>query len=486
MKIYSIILSLVLLIAFTGCNKEFLNVSPTTAIGENVVIETVSDVEAALNGAYDVLTSVNYYQGDFLMIADMLGDDFLNPTWSSNWLGGYYSYAWTKISSSFNDQYSVIYYGINHINEILAKSNELETSSELANYTAQLRTLRALMYFDIVRLYGPLYTNLGKGKIAANALGVPLLTEPVQDIFAAFYRAEAADVYKFVISELEAVVNDVDPTPNPGYMNQDAVKALMARVYLYMGDYPKALSSAEAVIKSGNYTLISRDKYVSSWKAEYTTESIFELMVSEEDNGSWNNVGYYVDPQGYKEAIATDDFIELMIADPTDIRFSLLTYDSSVDAYYPNLKYPGKGDNVLINNPKVFRLSEMYLIAAEAALKGNNSSLAGKYLSDLRENRSETEPRKYESAITLDDILYERRIELFCEGHRAWDLWRNQKNVVRYTSASEKIAKRHNDDPVGSDGTIEYDYYKTIAPISERELELLPEGDRENQQNPGY
>ena len=55
----------------------------------------------------------------------------------------------------------------------------------------------------------------------------------------------------------------------------------------------------------------------------------------------------------------------------------------------------------------------MYLIAAEAALKSNDSN-AGKYLSDLREKRTTVDPRKYDNGLTLDDILYERRLELAC------------------------------------------------------------------------
>lgn len=483
MKNYYKILSIVLITFFTSCGDDYLSVNPSTAVGDAVVIETASDVANALNGAYDILTDKNYYQGDYLMIADMMGDDFLNPTWSSNWLNGYYNYSWTKISSSQSDQYEVIFYGINHINEILAKTSKIEQSAEITNYVAQLRALRALMYFDIVRMYGPLYVNLGKGDISADALGVSILREPVEDVFASFYRDKTSDVYDFIIGELEEVVNDVNASVNNGYMNKYAVEALMARVYLYMGNNTKAFDMAKDVIDCVYYSLLSYDDYVASWKEQYTTESIFELAVSADDNESWDNIGYYVDPEGYKEAIATDDFVQLMTADPTDVRFGLLTYDESVDAYYPNLKYPGRGDKVFVNNPKIFRLSEMYLIAAEAALKNGNSTLAGTYLSDLREKRSTTEPRKYESSVSIDDILYERRLELFCEGHRAWDLWRNQRSVVRYTSASEKLEKRHTD---VSGGTIEFDNYKTIAPILEREIELIPKEDRDSQQNPGY
>ncbi len=128
-----------------------------------------------------------------------------------------------------------------------------------------------------------------------------------------------------------------------------------------------------------------------------------------------------------------------------------------------------------MNNAKVFRLSEVYLIAAEAALKTNNPD-AAKYIDDLRKERiagyaagtttsvtlddilterrleaeaalktNNPDAAKYiddlrkeriagyaagtTTSVTLDDILTERRLELNGEGHMAWDMWRNGKSV---------------------------------------------------------
>ena len=68
------------------------------------------------------------------------------------------------------------------------------------------------------------------------------------------------------------------------------------------------------------------------------------------------------------------------------------------------------------------RLSEVYLIAAEAALKAGDTSAAAGYMNTLRKNRIENYTDV--ASITLDDILLERRLELF-----AWDAWRNGKSV---------------------------------------------------------
>ena len=179
--------------------------------------------------------------------------------------------------------------------------------------------------------------------------------------------------------------------------------------------------------------------------------------------------------------VTTKDFDALMEWDPNDVIFSLYVYDKTEQYNIARWKYEGRGNNEKVVSPKLFRLSEMYLIAAETAMRLGKSE-AGSLLSDLREKRTTTQPRKYDIGITLDDVLYERRVELACEGHRAWDLWRNGMDVVRWRTPDEKMDKRHMD----AYGVIPFDHFHRLWPYPERELLLLPESERAAQQNPGY
>lgn len=229
---------------------------------------------------------------------------------------------------------------------------------------------------------------------------------------------------------------------------------------------------------------------VESWAVAYTSEAIFELDVTSDDNRGINSIGYYVladGTQGYKELAASKHFEDLMAGDPEDERFKLFVYNEEQKGkgYLPTKKYPGRDGDVYVNNIKVYRLSEMYLIASEAKLKLGDKAAAAKLLNDLRKERTSTDPEKYTAgAITIDDVLYERRLELFAEGHRAWDLWRNQKPVVRWTTADEKKDFFYDRDQ--SEGVINFDHYKAIFPIAEGQLLLIPEEYRASQQNPGY
>jgi len=471
----------ILLFIATGCS-DILDTKPVDKITAEDAITSIEDLKMATIGAYDNLSSPTYYQGKYLVMADLMGDDFMNPTIANGALTNLYNYVWMEKSVD-NSFYTSFYYSMLNINDILERSEFLSSDPIYNKYVAELKCLRALHHFNLVKIYGPLYANLGKGDIKEDALGIYISDhvrinpqEPVE-------RNTVKEVYEFVIDELETNI-DYLPSSSLNYLSQDAVNLLLARIYLYKGgeaDYIKSLEYAEKVIPSGS--LIGKDDYVDSWKQAHTSESIFVLPVSSNDNAGLNSIGSYVSSldDGLKEISATPKFLSLVDA-ADDVRMELLVpYTARGRTYYlPEKKFPGDGQFAYVNNINVLRLSEAYLIAAECELKLGREAKAGEYLTELRKNRTDIEPEKYLQAITLDDILYERRLELFCEGHRCYDLWRNQLSVIRYSDINEKNESGHND---SSDGIIEYDFYKTIYPIAEQEMEFMK---NKNQQNPNY
>ncbi len=481
-RIFYIILCTFLL---TSCGNNFLNITPSTSAGADNLIKSVEDLKIATFGAYETLTASNYYQGYYPFIADLMGELLMEPTQGSRHLRFFYAYGFDKVNVGNETSFlRTVNKGLHNINIILEQASDLQDSDEKKALMSELRVIRALHHFDLVRMYGPLYSNLGKGAIKQDALGIVIAKEPIRDLRAPFYRDKVSDVYDFIKKEFEEAIPALPKNKRNGYINYWGAKALLARVYLYMDMNKEAFAAAKDVIDNSGASLYPINKYKDSWEREYGEEALFELAVSLTDNSGYNSLGWICSEKGYKTAVPTLDFVKIKDANPEDVRFSLWQYSAKDKCYYISGKYPGRDDNIKVNNPKVIRLSEIYLVAAEAALKDGDAVSAGKYLSDLREKRTTSQPRKYETAVTIDDILFERALELYGEGHRVWDMWRNQKDIVRYTSAEEKDEKKHTDDL--SDGTIKYDFYKTIYPISEAELDLLPVEDRDKQQNPGY
>jgi hypothetical protein len=187
--------------------------------------------------------------------------------------------------------------------------------------------------------------------------------------------------------------------------------------------------------------------------------------------------------------MATTRFLELVDARPNDVRSQLLyeDIDKEEDFFFPSLKYPGRDGDFKVNNPKVFRISEMYLIAAEAAILKSSpeQGKADGYINDIRTRRIGVDETL--SDVTIDDILDERRMELFAEGHRSYDLRRHAREVYRWADFDERNETEHHGEYAGLDnGIIPFDYYRNIYPIPERELELMAPENQKIEQNPGY
>ena len=135
------------------------------------------------------------------------------------------------------------------------------------------------------------------------------------------------------------------------------------------------------------------------------------------------------------------------------------------------------------SNIPVLRLSELYLIAAEAAVKLNNNDKAVKYL-DAIVSRANPERTVQGKTVTLDDVLLERRKELFGEGHRFFDALRNHQTIVRKESTKEfpEIAETSHLKMVDESVSFDWNYYRVVLPIPKAEMNSNPN----MQQNPTY
>jgi hypothetical protein len=241
---------------------------------------------------------------------------------------------------------------------------------------------------------------------------------------------------------------------NPGHINYWAALGIRARAYLYLGQYDKALTDCREIISSSPYRLYTINEYLSVWDSENTPESMFEILTTSLYNAQRNSIGYFTHASGYGECAFTESFLEELNSRPDDIRSKLVAEETEngYNGFYPQ-KYKGRDGQIYVNNPKIIRLSEIYLIAAESALKTNNAASAADYINTLRTNRIEGYTNV--STVTLDDILMERRLELFTEGHTAWDYWRNGKSV------NNKFI-----------GEVTADDHRTILPIPQREINV--------------
>lgn len=482
--------AMVMCALFTGCGDGFLDIEPANSVQDNVdMIRNNAEMQVAVNGAYIYL---EYFRNSTTLQGDVMGDDLQSYPWDYR-MELFYLMDKRSVNYTSTGIWTRLYKGAFDINTKLEKAQYVKDRNEdTERMLAELRFIRAMLHWEASLRYGPLPSNLGKGAINKDALGAMITDKLPDDLTRTYYRDKVSDVFNFMIKEMEEIIDFLPKTHREAALNYWAGKMFMARLYLYTEQWDKAFDCARDVIENGGYTLYTKDNYVDSWKDAYASESIFEMPTTESDNASWNGLGYFCNPKGYYAVIATIDFMALR--EEGDVRFDILDNDGGWWDWFPKYfneeykrdkcyfisgKYPGRNGNLKVCNPKVFRLSEAYLIAAEGALRGSQGTAVGsRYLSELRRNRTVTDPERYDSGYDLDDILYERRLELIGEGHRAFDLWRNQRSVVRYSGTPNFHWCEYAEMP--------FDDYHVILPMAVRELELMNAEDKQSQQNPGY
>ncbi|NLZ20361.1 MAG: RagB/SusD family nutrient uptake outer membrane protein [Bacteroidales bacterium] len=457
-KIFYAIFVLAALSACQGLDQE-----PSTSISAETAIETVTDLSYAVNGAYYQATGRGQMSlvAELAIYADELGPDSNVENGSGQYAQKIHERSITPLDSW--GAYAPLYRGIAAINKALQKAEALEDQEGAAPYLAELVGMRGLFHFHLATFFAPIPTTG-----SANTMGIVLSTE----VYPLDYKAPRAtldDTYKQIVADLTTYINSgYNKEKMNGHLNYWAALAIRARAYLYWGKYAEALADATKVINESPYKLYTLDNYVSVWSGDEGDEIILQYAQDDNYNAQRYAPGYYMHPDGYTEYLVTEEFYDFMTADPNDVRSKLVGYrDGKGPAGPYPLKYPGKtGSSVPLysHSVKVVRLAEMYLIAAEATLKTSTAADAVGYLNTLRKNRI----KDYADAATtdIDDILNERRKELFAEGQIAFDFWRNCKTIKSGL------------------GTYGPDHYQNVLPIPKDEIDIC--GEDVLKQNPGY
>lgn len=439
------------LFAATSCN---LDKFPDTAINTEEAMESVADCQAFRNGLY---SGMKYcFTGAFVYAPDLQTDLYHAVKNFGNFNGAFYHYSVTASESMANTAWFGLYGYIGNANFLIEGTKKLLAAGTLSEsdqalvrqYYGEACYIRAHMYFNLTQYFCEDYDPA----TAANTLGVPVVTkyEPTGDSSKYPSRGSLEKTYEQILADLAEAEKNITTKgeQNAVYVTKDVVKALQARVALTMHDYDTALSKAKELIDSGTYTLVSdQNTYSNGWINDNLPEAIWQVaMTGPDDVGNaysyfiYNTTGEEGDdnPQYIPEDWALDLYDK-----ENDIRYA--AYFDTRDITMPVtgrltllIKYPGNKSlysavTNYVNKPKVFRISEMYLIAAEAAAnKSGQESVASYYLNELRSKRIANWVNQDYSGVELMKQIREERVrELFGEGHRMNDLKRWHMGFTR-------------------------------------------------------
>lgn len=494
--IYSISLILVTGFLFYSCDEEeFLNEFPVSQLSTGSFFETSAQFEQAVNAAYTNLgplagnQSLGTGDGTFWSFGEVRSD---NTTYQNNLTDQSGNRWWDLdqfVMSASNDLVWVpwdnCYQGIGKCNIVLQYSEEVEYENK-SRFIAEVKFLRALYYFTLVRYFGD----------------VPLVTLPAGSYNEAFEgnkRVSSDLVYDQIVTDLNDAKQALPKTysgKDVGRATEGAARTLLAKVLMWRNQYGDAATELEAVVNSQVYDILDDYASVFDINNENNEEIIFSVQFIEGTYGlgsanmyrftPWNaGTTYLPHPQILARTgmnIPTADLINSF--EEGDERLSMIdfswideefgTYNGNIVPFTRKFWDPNHAVQYVAGNDfPLFRYPHVLLMLAECYVREGGGDPAP-LINQVRE-RAGLEPL---SAVTIDDIIHERRIEFHCEADR-WDV------LVRTGKAVEVMIAHGAEEKQNRPNTIRNQAYNKINilfPIPSRVLE----NDLTMEQNPEY
>lgn len=426
-KLYSLFLLFGLL--FTACDSYF-NEEPYQQIPQEEAYKTVSDITNNLNGIYYAFGFYKFMGRNVVAIGDLASDN-ANASATAGHFVTINTYTFSDTEATLADIWDYGYQvidqttrNINGANALLAEGGLSEENvATLNSAIAQCYGLRAFTAFTLVNLFGLPY-----GTDDYEHGGVIIVEKDPIEAKTVVSRASVKATYEWILRDIEQAnryPNQVDNDVQY-YFNPAAVKALEARVNLYMGKYDVAAETARKAVELRGAAPIDDNAYVSMWTTTaISVEDIFTIVKSADDNLSANSLNTLYSTYG---AALTKNILGVFSSG--DIRFNLI--DTLKGATHPK-KFDGIAGNADVNNIPVFRVSEMFLIEAEAkVLTGDLDGARTALLYTARRNPAITSESDLPAA--KEDLLAfiseERRREFFEEGHRWFDARRMGQSIA--------------------------------------------------------
>lgn len=439
-----------LLLPMVACS-DFLEQEPGSNVSVDEVFSNYEGFQQALTGAYTDLQATLFLTENFIYGDLMGGNITFSPSWSSSSLGvisipteiqNVYTFDDYAEESDLNYVYDNFYDNINEANLILEYLPTLANVStdSIQQIKAECLCIRALDHFILLNIYAQNYTYTAN----ASHPGI-VYNRGTQNVGVDYpARATVAQCYEYIINDLETALEDFTDNnilagERYSYFNEISCKALLSKVALYAHQYEKAIKYAGEVILNSGVQLMTTENYVSEWSKTNApvSEIIMEFTIRTDSEGKYVaplSVKYgYTSDTDYADYTASNDLLSLF--DDGDVRGKNMFIEVNLNTqvsyqenkvalpYYFTRKFQ---DNAAL---PLLRLSEMYLIRAEAYARDNQPENALTDLNTIRENRGAIKANLSDDI--LEEIFLECRKELCFEGHLFFDMARFHKNVER-------------------------------------------------------
>ena len=461
------------LLSLSACSENSLITDPTDSMSKGAITVDGQHALVSLNGIYRSMytpgwsTEFNIHQcfgiSAYTLASELMGDDFMMGAPGSGWFwydatynvkGRFTSDGWRSY-----DLWNAYYKWIANANYLIAAEDEMVGDEGEKNYAiGQAYAIRGYSYFMLAQWFARTY----KGH--ENEKCVPIYTEPTYKETTGQPRSTVSEVYTQITGDLDKAITMLEgiPQKHPSHISYDVAQGIRARVALVMEDWATAESAAEKAIASTSASIIEVKDFAGNndvsngnvmWGAEIIGDqasgyaSLYAHMDCDASYGS------------RAPKMATVSLYNMM--SETDTRreawFPTINGADEDDPY--NAFAPEKWRGGHLQRKMVFsdftqwlgdyiwmRVEEMYLIAAEAECRQGKEGEAKNHLMALMEMRDpnyscDGKTGTALGALTsdrtgslLEAIIDQRRIELWGEAGRMFDIKRLKQGFVRPAS----------------------------------------------------
>lgn len=487
---------IIIAVSLCSCSEEFLDRQPEDALSTEAFYNNPEEIKAGLVACYQPLQTI-YSRNEMPQYLEIISDDGKDVLWQSN------EYLFKKTTSNarpnfWRDHYKVIV-NANNIIDIIDKYKPLNVAEEalMKAYRGEASFLRALAYFNLVRLYGDVPKLTTRLTNPSSAIGIGRTS--VSEIFSTVIVPDLEFAAANCLTKGDKHLQGEEARATKG-----AALTILGKVYLTMNDHAKAAETLKKLVvdnAAGSYSLLSDFSMIHKSENKFNDESIFEVNYNRTAGQPNFLFKWMTNENGYRYGVASGGGPVIMfnfmqefvddndwISEPDWTRYYTTLDSGKLVGGSPELQpWPKKytPDTATLseydvtgtdNNYMITRYADALLMYAEALVGLNQQAQAVPFVNMVR-------ARAGLNGITADQldveqILHERRLELAFEGHRYFDLVRTGKAIEKISWAL--MTRVSYDQRIFTTEPIEP--YQLLLPIPVTEIEK----DASLLQNPGY
>jgi hypothetical protein len=440
---------LAILVTMASCDKDYLETKPTSAVSDQVIFTNTADAWKAIEGMHRFLYRQMYgsqalggFSGNMIFM-DALGEDLVMTGQSNGWFINEYRWINHRLVTSNICYYNYLYFFsfISNANQILAQIDAAAGSdADKKAIKGQALAYRSWAYFMMIQLYGERFDKTKPN----SGLGLPMRTAPA---LGATPRVTVAEIYAQINKDIDESITLLGTTRRDrSHININVAKGFKARIALAQQNWSVAAQMASEARQG--ISLMNSTQYLEGFNNYTNPEWIWGYRQQEDQTTffysffaymscNFNSTNIRTNPKAINSKLfnlitATDIRKQLWDPTGTNTQFPIPLSPNGTRFPFMNRKFRVANTALSIGDVPLMRASEMFLIEAEAQARNGQDAPARQALFTLAKQRDPNYVISGNSGQALiNEIMIQRRVELWGEGFRFYDLKRLNEPLDR-------------------------------------------------------